>query len=427
MEASTMVVQENQQGLVGTAMGASGTVMLGVVPIRISAKGKTIETHALLDTVSQLTLVRDDIVAKLGLSGPKQNLEFGTFHGIDPKVVTQRVSLSISSMDNSASFSIAEAYSLTQLNLSPISVNISQLKSRWDHLVDVDLCETERKEVTMIIGIDVRGAHDVFDIRRAEGELHAPDGILTPFGWIAVGTAGQQVTETRTVNMVNIGNIPACDHDLQLHESVDRFWSTEALGTRPMNGPLLSTEDRRAMAMLNQSIQHLGDRYEVGLTWKDPAVILPDNRQLALRRLLTLESRFKKDPAYAEGYAKVINEYIALGHACKVSSEEGNPPGRVWYLPHHGVVNPNRPGKIRVVHDASAEFKGVSLNNSLLKGPDLLTSLPGVLSRFRENRIPLSADIEKMYFQVRVPQRDQSVLRFLWRPPGSLEAPSITR
>ena len=226
MEASTMVVQENQQGLVGTAMGASGTVMLGVVPIRISAKGKTIETHALLDTVSQLTLVRDDIVAKLGLSGPKQNLEFGTFHGIDPKVVTQRVSLSISSMDNSASFSIAEAYSLTQLNLSPISVNISQLKSRWDHLVDVDLCETERKEVTMIIGIDVRGAHDVLDIRRAEGDLHASDGILTPFGWIAVGTAGLQVTETRTVNMFNIGNIPTCDHDLQLHESVDRFWST---------------------------------------------------------------------------------------------------------------------------------------------------------------------------------------------------------
>ena len=160
------------------------------------------------------------------------------------------------------------------------------------------------------------------------------------------------------------------------------------------------------MAMLNQSVQHLGDRYEVGITWKDPAVILPDNRQLALRRLFTLESRFKKDPAYAEGYAKVINEYIALGHACKVSCEEGNPPGRVWYLPHHGVVNPNRPGKIRVVHDASAEFKGVSLNNSLLKEPDLLTSLPGVLCRFRENRIPLSSDIEKLYFQDRVPQRD---------------------
>ena len=55
-----------------------------------------------------------------------------------------------------------------------------------------------------------------------------------------------------------------------------------------------------------------------------------------------LESRFEKDPVYAEGYAKVINEYM----------DEGNPPGRVRYLPHHGVVNANRPEKIRVVHDA---------------------------------------------------------------------------
>ena len=106
-------------------------------------------------------------------------------------------------MDNSASFSIAEALSLIQLHQSPISVNISQLKSKWDHLVDLNLCETESKEVTMIIGIEVRGARDVFDIRSAEGENNAPDGILMPFGWIAVGTSGQQVAETRTVKMLH--------------------------------------------------------------------------------------------------------------------------------------------------------------------------------------------------------------------------------
>ena len=80
--------------------------------------------------------------------------------------------------------------------------------------------------------------------------------------------------------------------------------------------------------------------------------------------------------------------------------DEGNLPGRVWYLPHHGVVNSNRPEKFRVVHDTSAEFKGVSLNNSLLKKRDLLTSLLGVFFQFRDNRIPLSADIAKMYFQI---------------------------
>ena len=112
-----------------------------------------------------------------------------------------------------------------------------------------------------------------------------------------------------------------------------------------MNGPLLSADDRQAITLLNSSIRHLGDRYEVGLTWKDPASLLPDNRQVGLRRFLLLETKFRKDPAYTKGYAKVMEEYIALGHASRVTCADGNPPGRVWYLPHHGVVNPNRPEK----------------------------------------------------------------------------------
>ena len=45
------------------------------------------------------------------------------------------------------------------------------------------------------------------------------------------------------------------------------------------------------------------------------------------------------------------------------------------YLPHHGVTNVNKPGKVCVVFDAAAQFDETYLNEKLLKGPDYLNKL----------------------------------------------------
>ena len=46
-----------------------------------------------------------------------------------------------------------------------------------------------------------------------------------------------------------------------------------------------------------------------------------------------------------------------------------------WYLPHHPVLNPSKPGKVRRVCNAGAKFQGSSLNSHLLSGPDLMNNL----------------------------------------------------
>ena len=122
---------------------------------------------------------------------------------------------------------------------------------------------------------------------------------------------------------------------------------------------------------------------------------------MAERRHRSIERRFKIDPSLAEKYSAAINEYIKLGHARKLSSEESinGPTGRTWWLLHHPVFNVKKPGKLGVVFDAAATFQGVSLNTELVKGPDLLTSLVGVLLRFRQYSVAVSADIVKMFHQ----------------------------
>ena len=88
---------------------------------------------------------------------------------------------------------------------------------------------------------------------------------------------------------------------------------------------------------------------------------------------------------------------------------------RQWYVPHHPVENPNEPGKVRRVCNAPSKFRGISLNDNLLTGPDLLQNLIGIFVRFREQKIAITADIEAMFLQVKVPPEDCEMLRFLWR------------
>lgn len=55
------------------------------------------------------------------------------------------------------------------------------------------------------------------------------------------------------------------------------------------------------------------------------------------------------------------------------------------------------------------------MNDSILAGPDLLTSLHGVLLRFGKGRIALCSDIKDMFLQLRVAVADMPALRFLYR------------
>ena len=75
----------------------------------------------------------------------------------------------------------------------------------------------------------------------------------------------------------------------------------------------------------------------------------------------------------------------------------------MWYVVNFGVNNRK---KARVLFDGAAEFEGTSLNDFLLRGPNYLPSMVGVLLRFRLKPVPLSTAIEKMYHQVLVPKED---------------------
>ena len=139
---------------------------------------------------------------------------------------------------------------------------------------------------------------------------------------------------------------------------------------------------------------------------------------MALERLKCLRKKFERDPEYHLQYVKFMNNLVDSGYAERVPSEELELDTPAYYLPHHGVQHPAKPGKVRIVMDASAKFRGQSLNTNLLPGPDLLNSLIGVLCKFRQDRIAFTCDIKEMFYQFRVKPDHSDFLRYLWYENG---------
>lgn len=103
---------------------------------------------------------------------------------------------------------------------------------------------------------------------------------------------------------------------------------------------------------------------------------------------------------------KFMNDILSRGDAEKIPDEEVE--GRAaWYIPHHGVYHPQKPGKIRIVFDCSAKFQGQCLNDHLLTGPDLTNTLVGVFCKFRNDQGAVICDIERMFHQLFVKAEDQ--------------------
>lgn len=204
---------------------------------------------------------------------------------------------------------------------------------------------------------------------------------------------------------------------------VENYYELENFATvKPAKDNFESNEDLRAKQLLKNTTRELNGCYETGLLWKSDDVNMPDSYPMTFRRLETLQKKMNKDIEYAKGYEKAISEFIDSGYAKRLTQPQVEcTSDKTWYLPHFGVVHPNKPGKIRIVFDAAAAVNGVSLNTQPLKGPDLNQPLTNVLSQFREGPIGVVADIKQMFLRVNMRPPGRQSQRFLWKEKDDVQ------
>ena len=143
--------------------------------------------------------------------------------------------------------------------------------------------------------------------------------------------------------------------------------------------------------------------YEIARPFRDELIYITNNKEQIYSSFISPKQRLLTDRCLFEDYCKYMKLMEYNGFIEKVPDGELNvKSGLSWYLNHHGVYHKqNR--KRRVLFNCLFKFKSVSLNDKLLQWPDLTNSLLGVLLRFRNDIFAFTADLEKMFYQIKVP------------------------
>lgn len=391
-----------------------------IVPVWISSQNSSSEklVYALLDSQSDTTFVDRDISNCLQVDKFPVKLKLTTMMGSNLIMMSERVTgLRIRGYHSSVPIDLPPAYTKECIPADRTHIPTCETARRWNHLssiVDV-IPNLKDCEIGLLIGYNCSRAMAPRQV--ILGGHNEPYAVRTDLGWSIVGSSPSSLESQGAAGVchrVTIKESPPLTPADAVRVLESDFKETSA------DGATVSQDDLFFLNILQDGIRKDGKgHYEMPLPFKKRPY-LPSNKQLATARLNHLKGKLLRNPTYKEQYIKFMDEVIERGDAQEV--EDNGQEGETWYIPHHGVYHPKKPDKLRVVFDCSSKYKGASLNDHLLAGPDLMNKLNGVLIRFRQHPIALMCDIEKMFHQFHVREADQDYLRFLWWKNGDIKS-----
>ena len=358
-------------------------VRLRVVPVRVWGDGKRlVDTYAFLDEGSDTTLCTDGLIDKLKVRGESVRIFLATVNGTETQVA-RRVSLSAQGFDEVAIIHLPNVISVPSL---------PGLRSSIPTGRDLDLYPEMLKGVTfpdlecgveLLIGADVPWAHRSLEYRM--NHSGGPNAVRCALGWGLVGPTA--VPREFVANEVGHVNFVQSER-VVLNDLMKRMYETDFLSKGKDIDLGALVEDKRALRAMEESVTKVSGHYQISLPWRSARAKLPNNKIVAENRLEYLGKRLEKDPEMHQKYRDKMKEYLENGHARKVPKDSLAPSLKTWYVPHHATR-----GKFRIVFDCAAKFRGTSLNDHLLQGPDHTSSLVGAeLTEFVQNELDFDPD-----------------------------------
>jgi hypothetical protein len=389
------------------------------------------KTICILDSAAGQTTIDEGFARSLALKLQTPTNKKIVYLDRQVSLQTSKCSLVIHSQDKKTSFTI-QAQAVKGFADHCLLWPWSNYLTNHPHLRDIQVPLAPLPPIgTILIGTDNPDLLQALEYRKS-GRLQRPIGVRTVLGWGFLGP--DPPGEDSKPSDKKMSTAPLVSYKTTtasiLEELVNRQFEIENIGALEMDplpssnmtpGPKdrssWSPEERLAdsLMVVNYKSADVHPFFEGKIPWKqDHHLRLLNNFaavELRQTRSHSTESLRKKGIADSE-IDNIIQSYQDKGYIERVPLEEEQ---FGWYLPFFEVVNRHKSTPIRLVFDAKAKYKGVSLNQQILDTPNRLNDLTLVLSRMRTFKFVLAGDITEMFLQIRLHPDDKQFHRFTHR------------
>lgn len=412
---------------------------------------KACKMYVVLDDQSNRSLAKSDFFELFGISVAPSTYTLKTCAGISEAAGRKAQNFVVASLDGQTRVALPPLLECNTMPDDRSEIPTPDIVQYFPHLAPIagkiPPLEPDTP-ILLLLGRDVLSVHKVRE--QYNGPQNTPYAQRLDLGWVIVGEiclggAHRQtkvnVYKTNVLQNGRTSFLEPCTSVIHVKETFTlpklqtiAFSDTEAtplkqtdcLGVNVFqrspddDRPSLSIEDKMFLEIMDKEVYLDNDNHWVApLPFRNPRPLLPNNREQALRRLTVLKRTLDKKQDMREQFIEFMEKIFANDQA--EIAPELEPGEEHWYLPIFGVYHPQKPGKIRAVFDSSAQFKGISLNDTLLRGPDLNNTLLGVLLRFRREQVAVTVDVEQMFYCFRVKESHRNYLRFLWFKDNELD------
>ncbi|KAJ8404442.1 hypothetical protein AAFF_G00337090 [Aldrovandia affinis] len=350
-----------------------------IIPVWVSATSepdREVLVYALLDTQSDTTFILEETAKPLHTKNEPVQLKLSTMASRNIVVSCRKLTgLQVRGFYSDKIIPLPVTYSREFIPANRDHIPTPETAKAWPHLEHIadEIAPQQSCDVGLLIGYNCPQA--LVPRQVVSGEENQPFAQRTDLGWSvvgygnpcldygdAIGVSHQVIVKQVMPGLQSSSNLTSEVHyvcrtqikEVVLPADVIKVLESDFV-ERASEDSHMSQEDLRFLSKMEKGIRLKDDgHYEMPLPFKKGRPNLPDNKVCAIHRLRCLERKLKGNEQYHKDYKTFMDETITRGDAERVPEKDiSKTPA--WYIPHHGVYHPQKPGKIRVVFDCSAQ------------------------------------------------------------------------